>query len=175
MTTNQNLYPTVITNPVKNSNTVVNAQSLTGGTLSSQFDLQSHRIVKGLFTPTAVGTYFVVDPITGAPIQLGEGDMITSLAIYGPAAAGGTSVRIGLSPVPTFSTAGVPTAPAAIATNLAAATVTADVTAGLNATVTFVNAVGATNQWLSAVTVGTYTAGSVGVVLGIYNPTAVLL
>ncbi len=172
---NQTLYPNIIINPVQTLNTVVNAQSLTGGTLSSQFDLQAHRIVKGLATPTTAGTYFLVDPITGAPIQLGQGDIITSLAAYGPALAGGTNVRVGLSPVPTFDADGVPTTPAAVATPLMAVLVTADAVAGRNVALTSTAAIGAVNQWVSVVSVGTFTAGSLGVVMTIYNPSSVLL
>ncbi len=189
MTTNQNLYPTIITNTVKNSNTVVNAQTLTGGTLSSQFDLQGHRIVKGLciFSSTVAGNYFIVDPITGAPIQLGKGDIVNALTLYGPSLLGGTSARLGLSPTPTFDTAtGVPLTPAAPAFYFTAAgVVLADLQAGITATLAASNIAAGFSatplvltslaEWLTVTTAGTFASGSLGVVLSVSNPGSVLV
>ncbi len=174
---NQNLYPNIIMNPVKNLNTVVNAQSLTGGTLSSLLDLQAHRTVKGLCTPTAAGNYFVVDPITGAPIQLSQGDIVISMSLYGPELLGGTDAHVGISPVPTFSADGVPTAPALPIFYLTAIpTVLANLQAGINETMVATTSAATLNlQWLTVVTTGTFTAGSLGVVLQVSNPSSVLL
>ncbi len=184
---NQNLYPNIIMNPVKNLNTVVNAQSLPGGTLSSLLDLQAHRTVKGLCTPTAANNYFLIDPITGAPIQLGRGDIVISMSLYGPELAGGTDADIGVSIVPTFSADGVPTTPTApLYSFLAAPIALLDLQAGINATlVATTPAAGslpvsptlpsATAQWLTVVTTGTFTAGSLGVVLQVSNPGAALV
>lgn len=174
---NQEFFPNVVINTVRNSNTAVNAQKLTGGTLSSQYDLQAHRIVKAISTPRTSGLYFVIDPVMNAPLQLSQGDIITSLAVYGPELTGGTSIQIARTAVPVFdTTTGVPLTPGiGIPDFICAAIPTADAVAGRNAALTSTDAVGAANQWLSISAVGNYTAGSVGLVLTIFNPAAVLL
>lgn len=128
-----------------------------------RFGLTSLQVTTGYFTPTAAGNYAVVDN-NGRSIQFPPTTVLLASYLKGSSTlTGGTNVDVG----------GAATEGGATVTSMSGG---AKTTALLTAADGVTNALGYTisggNTWLSATTTGTYTAGTVKVVITWINAVA---
>ena len=131
------------------SGTAVSSAQDSVGQISSGF-----RVLKGTFSPTAAGNYAVVDD-DGNVLQLPATSYVQQTVLTAPTTlVGGTNANVG----------GAATSGGAVVTTLTGGVATlAAINAGVN---TVSDAIlGATNYFISGTTTGTFTAGTVQVML----------
>lgn len=114
-------------------------------------DVRPLKYVQGTVTPTAAGSYAVVDS-NSVNIQLPANALVSHIFLRGTGLVGGTNAQPQLS-----ATAG------AAGTALSVVVVTADLLVGESPVVTATT--GLTNTYLTITTTGTYTAGTLTVTL----------
>jgi len=169
---NQILYP----NPQSTKNTNVQVSELVKDSLSKTLDLQSLKVIRGYFTPTAIGDYFIYDVRTNLPIQLQQGDAILRATVYGPNATIGAPSGVGfdvtLFSAPTFNSDGVAVTPGSEGSKIVRDTQTtlANVNAGLVIVPALSTVVDDTYQWVIGQASVVYTtASTISVTLLVVN------
>jgi hypothetical protein len=180
MSTNQTLYPTIISNPQRNANTSVQASTLMGGNLAQVFDIQALRTIKGRVVALGSGAAansVVINEYDGSPVTLYPGDIVVSLSVsngnatpdgsaipYAPTQFTAGSITLAVnSTAPVF---GTPTAnewnaPSGAGTSISAALVFGVINSGVAVALrgsALSTAVGA-NQWLVGRTTTNFTGG----------------
>ena len=135
-------------------NTVVSGTSVTAAQNSAGQIASNFRVLKGTFTPTAAGNYAVNDA-DGNVLQLPATSYVQQSVLTAPTTlVGGTNADVG----------GAASSGGAVVTTLTGG---AQALAAINAGVNTVSdaILGATNYFVSATTTGTFTAGTVQVML----------
>ena len=193
---NQILYPNVVINNVRNSNTVVQASQINGGNLAQFLNLQAMRTARVNVVLASTGPYggsvggngsVCINEYDGSPFAFGPGDVVVAAVVENASGVSGgltnTSVealtgssstaQFFYSSYPTYnSNTSTWTAGTVSATALAASITIAQLNAGLNLSISNPS-VPQTNQWLNCVTgtaLFTNNVPSVNLTMLIMNP-----
>jgi hypothetical protein len=143
------------------SNTVTQASSLNGTSLSTSLNPMGLKVLKGTVNPSAIGNYAVVDP-AGSVLCLSPGDFVQNVALYGP----------------TVTSAGAPTYNLGLATSnggavssalITAPILKASVVAGYQQAGNLATSVTSATPYVSLTTATASSGGSIGVSLLVVN------